>query len=246
MYYYITEPPKTKEARRELDQLRTMLASLGIAGEFVSTESGRTVEKLAELGVAKKYSTLVAIGSEGLINQLAILLAGTDYIFGAVPLYQPDLLADVNNTHNLTEALIALKYRRIKLASLGKIEPNKYFLTRTNLSLNDFGVLNLKFARANVKATFSDIEILGRGGLIIKKRDLAKNFLQRMWQKLNQFKQPIVNYSYFNVAQFSLETGANHSVYLDQQIIAKTPIAFKVIPSCLKMIMKRNKIVTDE
>src|SRR3990167_7897965 len=166
MYYYITEGARSREEARTLEREREILTNLGISGEFVTTSPARTVEELAELGVAKRYSTIVAVGSDRLVNQVATLLAGTPYVFGALPIENPAALELTTGIATIEEAAQALKFRRVHLVSIARIEPNKFFLTETHIHVpNPIPVrLTLDSSMAELEAT--DIRLAGSGTIV--------------------------------------------------------------------------------
>lgn len=242
MYYYISEPPRSSEERRAHEQARALLTNLGISGEFVTTSPARSVEELAELGAAKKYSTIVAMGSERLINEVATLLAGTPYVFGALPVTAPRCLELVSGITTLEEAAESLKYRRVRLVPITRIEPNKFFLTEARIRLSKPSPLRLTIDRALIEAEFSDLRLAGSGRILVENRLAGGTGVKQLWQWVLGKEQRDTNLSQFNAQRIALETDGNYPVYVGTEILAKTPLAATVIPGSLKLVVKRDRL----
>lgn len=246
MYYYITEPAKTRAGARSILNAKKILTSLGISGEFAEVSAARSIEELAELGVAKKYSTIVGMGSERLINKLAVLLAGTPYILGAMPIDDFDFMKPINGTSTIEEAAEALKYRLVKEASVMRIEPNKYFFTRAVVNFNKPTLAKIKIEAAEVEAECSQIIISGNGELTIKNNHVNNDPTQKIWNWIMGKEQAgVETISKFRGYGLSVQTGNTHPVFVGDEIIARTPMAAQVIPNCLKLIVKRDRISSE-
>ncbi len=246
MYYYITEPQRSRADQLLLEQTRELLTNLGISGEFVTTSPARSIEELAELGVAKRYSTIVAIGSDRLINEVATLLAGTEYIFGAIPLQNPTALQLVSGVGSLAEAAEALKYRRVRQTAIARIEPNKYFLTDIHLATKTAIPVQLTLDTARLFLAVTSLRIAG-SGVILADNALAVGSLPQQWfgRLLGHRIQREQYRSRFHATRITVETDQNYPVTLGQEVIARTPLAIEVIPGVLKLITKRDRLVTE-
>lgn len=246
MYYYITEPPRSTAERSTLEKARELLTNLGISGEFVTTSPARSIEELAELGVAKRYSTIVAIGSERLINEVGTLLAGTQYIFGALPLNSPAALELATGISTIEEAAEALKYRRVRDASIARIEPNKYFLSEVRLRTKTAVPIQLTMDsyRASLATTLVRI---GGSGIVLTDNELAGGTgpLQWLGRLIGQSSSTARYSSRLHAERIVLETDSNYPVYLGSDVIARTPLAIEVIPNVLKLITKRDRVVGE-
>ncbi|MCX6808884.1 MAG: hypothetical protein NTW50_04445 [Candidatus Berkelbacteria bacterium] len=75
MYYYIFDIKKCKK-QSTVTEIKDYLGSLGISGEFTYPSSAYSVEDLVELGLSKKYNTIVGIGDDNIANKIAAKLCG--------------------------------------------------------------------------------------------------------------------------------------------------------------------------
>ena len=136
MYYYIIEPSRGKFISKQ-EKIKDILGNLGIAGETVSANSSRTVEELTHLGVVKGYSTIVAIGSESLVNKVITILASEQLakntVLGVIPDDFNSALAQKIGVTDLNSACNILKFRKLESVGLCLIEPNKYFITEASI-----------------------------------------------------------------------------------------------------------------
>lgn len=248
MYYYITEGAKTNAEQRVILNTKRILTSLGISGEFAEVSAARSIEELAELGVAKKYSTIVGMGSEKLINKLGILLAGTPYTLGALPIFEPDFMQPINGTSSIEESVEALKYRLVKETSVMRIEPNKYFFTKAVINFAKPTNAKIKINNSFTEGSCSQIILTGSGKLAVVSSKKSNNDpLEKAWNWFFDKKTPSYEstISKFNGHSFSIQTGSTHPVFVDDEIIARTPMAAQVIPNCLKLIVKRDRISSE-
>ena len=68
MYYYIMDSPKNISEKRTQEKIKNILGLLGITGETVTVTPARSIEELTNMGLAKKYSTIVAVGGDRWYN----------------------------------------------------------------------------------------------------------------------------------------------------------------------------------
>lgn len=246
MYYYILDPPRSREEQKVVDDLRAKLTNLGIAGEFVMATPNRSIEEIAEIGVAKRYTTLVAVGSEKLINTVGLLLAGTPYTFGALPLENYTSLSLVANINNLDEAAEALKYRRLKYVPVTKIEPNKFFFTEIYTSFKQPVGIKLLIDDAIVEADITQIRIAGNGQIIINKTIEQTTGLSRGLSWITGKKETVNIGSKFKAKAYRLEAPIGVALKQGQLEFTHIPFSATVIPQSLKVIVKRDRLAPSQ
>lgn len=242
MYYYITEPARSREDQQAEERIRELLIRHSIAGEFVTTSPTRGVEELAEMGVAKKYTTLVAVGSEPFLNQLGTLLAGTPYVFGAIPVRRPDALASVNGIRTHEEAVEALKFRRVRAVPICRIEPNKFFLSELRMTATSDVGARIRIDDALIECTCREIVLTGSGTMDVQhvRQPAASGNVFR--QLFGQRPKEVVETSHFHGHVLAIETNQPQPFYLGSELFARTPLAATTIPSSLKMITRRDTV----
>jgi len=248
MYYYIMEPPRRGLSSWQ-EKIKTILGELGIAGEMVSPSSARTIEELTTLGIVKGYSTIVAVGSEKVANEVASAIIkhketeNSDSVLGFIPDDYESPLAELIGVKDFKEACNALKFRKLETADTILIEPNQYILTE--LKIEESKPFKIDMAFDSFKLNFPANRIVIKPGLDIEINDLS-------WQN-----QPVVGffnwlvgkkekdiYSSFFTAE-SLKLGINSNpqeVKVGGVTINKTPIVLKNMPKALKIIVTRDTI----
>jgi len=158
MYYYIFDPPAGPNDYQHTQQIKEKLSALGIAGEMGSPMPGKDVRYLVENAVAKRYSTIVAVGGVALINQVAQALEPHDSVLGIIPLHEEPDIAKLIGSDTWEQAAENLKRRRVQSVKLGLLEGTGCFLTPATIEIP-----------ANEWVTFATPNFQGRqqGGTVI-------------------------------------------------------------------------------
>lgn len=249
MYYYILEPA-SKKSESFQEKVKNFLGDLGIAGETVMPTPARSIEELASLGIVKGYSTIVAVGSEKLVNKIATAIINkkenNDVVLGVIPDDFNSPIAKKIHVKDLKDACETLKYRKLETTDACFIEPNKYFLTEAVIEYPKPTESYILSADVQFSAVFNRITI--RPGLTLSiedslSREIKKSFLSFLFA---QKEEKDVQSSFFHAKRFQIET-PNQVVPIkaDGEIIAKTPIIIQNRPKVLKIIVARD-IITSE
>lgn len=251
MYYYIIEPSRGKIGIRYQEKVKDILGDLGIAGETVSPSAARSIEELTHLGAVKGYSTIVAVGSESLINKVITVLAtekiAKEAVLGAIPDDFTSTIARRIGVNDLYSACNALKFRKLETINLCLIEPNKYFLTEA--IIESFRNKEVFFSMETIKGKAWARKVVIRPGLEIKLYDqsleggLVKKFLNWLFGK----KEKDIYTSSFVTKRIRFESEReNLAIKVSGEIVAKTPATFSNRPRLLKMIVARDRIKEKE
>lgn len=253
MYYYITEAGNAKTAAWQ-EKIKDILGDLGIAGETVSPTPARTIEELASLGVIKGYSTIVAVGSEKLVNKIVTALInqkGTkETVLGVIPSNFAGMLARRIGAADLKEACQALKLRKLETIDACQIEPNKYFLTEAIIESARPTDAYLTLDQTQAGLVFNKIVI--KPGLKLEIYDESRqtiNKFKQFWARLigRTFEAKDIYTSIFHSKKLKLETlGRILSVRVDDEIITKTPMTCVARPKALKIVVARDSIRLKE
>ena len=119
MYYYIFDIKRCKNKTLVTD-IKSYLSSLGISGEFTYPSAAYTTEELVDLGISKKYNTIVGIGSDDLANSIASRLCGRQEAMGMIPLEASEELMSLIGAKTWREGAENLRYRKITNIKIGK------------------------------------------------------------------------------------------------------------------------------
>lgn len=243
MYYYIMEPAGKKGIAWQ-EKVKNILGDLGIAGETVTPSPARTVEELASLGLIKGYSTIVAVGSEKIVNTIVntIINQGEnkDVVLGIIPEDYNSVMAQKIHVKDFRDACNALKYRKLKIIDACFIEPNKYFLTEA--VIESAKPIDAYLITPKIKAGVVINKMTIKPGLEIKILDHSTtNSKNNFWNRLFGKHEDSRNTSYFQAKYVKIEApDGGVPVKVENEIIAKTPIICHNRSKALKIIMARD------
>lgn len=249
MYYYIMEPAGRKMELWQ-DKVKDILGDLGIAGETVVPTAARSIEELTSLGIVKGYTTIVAVGSEKLVNRVITAIMNQknarDVVLGIIPENYNSLLAKYVEVSNLNEACDSLKYRKLKTIDLCSVEPNRYFITQAKIESQKTAYAYLTLD--DIKAGLNFNKIVIKPGLDILIEDLSvKKPTIKFFGRLFGKKETDIYSSHFRSKTVKIETpDVSLSVEVDNDIISKTPISCQNRSKVLKLITKRDTIKSKE
>lgn len=249
MYYYIMEPAGKKGVVWQ-EKVKNILGNIGIAGETVTPSPARTVEELASLGIVKGYSTIVAVGSEKIVNTIVNTIISQndnkEVVLGIIPEDYNSVLAKKIRVTNVDDACNALKSRKLETADACFIEPNKYFLTEAVIESQK--PLDAYLITPQIKAGVVLNKLYIRPGLEIEILDHSAveekpGFLSRFFGK----KASSSGRSYFRSKTIKIDApDGGVPVKVENEVIAKTPIICHNRPKALKIIVARDNIVVKE
>jgi diacylglycerol kinase family enzyme len=246
------EPAGSKTSWQE--KVKDTLGDLGIAGETVFPSPARTIEELAALGINKGYSTIVAVGSEKIVNKIVTALinqkSNKDTVLGVIPEDYTSKMAKRIGVTDYKEACLALKYRKLQTVDACFIEPNKYFMTEAYIESAKTADIYLTLDAVQVGASFNKITI--KPGLRIeideenKKQPSLRNMFNAFIGK-KQVEEKNIYSSLFHTQTVQIETsGTPLSIKVDDEIIAKTPILCHQMSKALKIIVAKEIINQSE
>ena len=249
MYYYIIEPSKGKFSNRQ-EKVRDILGNLGIAGETVTPNSARTIEELTHLGIVKGYSTIVACGSESLVNKVITVLATEnltkDTVLGVIPNEFDTPLVRKLGITDIYSACNALKSRKLDNVSLCFIEPNKYFLTEAIIESSHNKELFFSIENINGKANVHKVVIKPGLEVTLYDKSLEGGILKKFYQWLFNKKEKDIYTSSFQTKRIRFESEKeNLPVKVSNEIVAKTPVTFSNHARSLKIIVARDRIRSE-
>ncbi|AKM82606.1 TPA: hypothetical protein DD449_01295 [Candidatus Berkelbacteria bacterium] len=249
MYYYILESA-SKKSESFQEKVKNLLGDLGIAGETVSPSPARSIEELASLGIVKGYSTIVAVGSEKLVNKIATAIINkkenNDVVLGIIPDDYTSPIAKKIHVKDLKDACETLKYRKLETTDACFIEPNKYFLTEA--VIESAKPTEGYLLTADIQSSMIFNRIVIKPGIEIRVEDSLSNENKKsVFSFLFGKKEVSENSSsFFHAKRFQIETpGQVVPILADGEIIAKTPIIIQNRPKVLKIIVARDILIPD-
>lgn len=144
MYYYIINPAAGNGKIDKIQKrLKEIIKTLGIDGEMVKTTGAPDVYKLTDLALKKSYRTIVAVGGDSTVNEVANALIDKKAVLGIIPIGRTNSVAKTLGIETWEEAcqiLAARKLERIDLAKISNISQTshqelkeRYFLTSVEI-----------------------------------------------------------------------------------------------------------------
>lgn len=248
MYYYIFESAKSSKTRSLYEKIRSYIVEYGIGGEIAVASPARTAEELTQMGLEKGYTTFVAVGSDHEVNRVLTVLQNSPYAreiaFGVVPTNPESTLNQLIKAANVREACEALKYRRVISCDLAFIEPNRFFLTPAHLAIKGPTKIDLTadwwqiVAYVDQFTVFPDltIEFTAPG-----KQKYGKRFMSWLLGHAPEDRTRSV----FHPKTVLINSPKTLGLAIDNILIAKTPLTIYRKQNVLRLIVKRDKIVTD-
>jgi len=249
MYYYIFDIKKCKK-RSQVEQIKDYLGELGISGEFTYPTSAQTAEELAELGLKKKYSTIVAVGGDDIINSVANVMTGRDEAMGAIPLLASDALSGMLGVRNWHEAAESLRFRKISQVNIGKTGNNKHFLTYVTLNINIPIEVTIEFKNFYLQSFVKNLIVSNHHPEIKKLHNDYLDIALQGTPKLSifdKFKSLLSakntgdkDISLLRARSIRIFTKTPAPILLDNKIICKTPQLLETSDELLKIIVARK------
>lgn len=240
MYYYILEAPPNRAARQLYERLRDTLTNLGISGEMVLASPARTPAELAVTGIERGYSTIVAVGGDGHIGQVATSILGRA-VLGVVPINATKQVTDLIGSATIHEAAEALKKRRLN--SVGTVmigESSPIFLDGVIESEKLAKVSLIIDNKLRVFAYFNRIVVNRSLEISLESTHLTEP--KKLFGLFNVGGDVIKSESLFHGRSIRLMTDPELPLSVGGKVISNTPLSFRLVPESLKVITRRGTL----
>jgi len=254
MYYYIFDVRKCKN-RRQIEEIKDCLSDLGISGEFVIPDKIRPARDLAEQGIFKGYSTIIAIGADSLIDEVAAVMLAKQQAFGIIPLAASENIFKIIGAKSWEEAAANLRFRRISETRVGIINEQHVFFSFCQVELDRPSAVTIEFEDFLLQAKARELYVANRFPGLKKKDESKLDIILRsvepksggIWSRL---KKMVIGVG--GQINKELELSLLHSdgvrifsprqllISVDGGISVKTPATFGVSQKTIRLITKRN------
>jgi len=263
MYYFIFEPSSNRKLEKIEEDIKVRATELGIDGEFVTLSLAEKPESLAKIGLQKDYHTVVAVGSDTLINAVGEGLIGTEAALGAIPLDENSIFLPLIGASGWKEALEILPQRKIEKIDTVVLNRAHRIITQVEImpADNKAGVVVLAFD-GYFRAEISERRVLvsNLGVNLINKEDIISSATDRYldvfipgktevkrkwWQMFGAMSQENTKAgSIFHPKFLEVNSKLKLKAYVNGKSIATGPFLFEVDPKTLQFIIKRSKNLT--
>lgn len=245
MYFYVSESLTSPNEHRRIEEIKSLLSELGIAGEFAVASPARTVEEHMELAFHKGFTTIVGIGSDALASKVAATLFRYDperAAMGMIPLQPAQQLWSLIGVKTTRQAIELLSQRRLMTIDMLELGRHRAIITSATIRLNTPVRFELSFGQAALSGQFTDLVIEPSGQVT-----LADNTLTTLplWSRLWRWPtaDPLAT-TRFTANRWRFTTEKSCDVVIANQIVAQTPLDAKRRPRVLNLIVDRAKIKT--
>lgn len=240
MYYYILDLGN-KQVSKIKEKMEVIMASYGISGDFGKVSPLSSAYQLAKKAVEEGYSTIVAVGNTEIINQTAAALINTKSVMGVIPIEADPSICTLIGSNNYRDALEVLRMRKVQTIDVGKVEES-YFLTEAFLSFDQPMPVVLDFGQFRLGGEFQKVAIANDNqtkqgfldGMLTIKIDQPEK--RGFWRRF--FQKPLPSSLLFQ-KKVTIETEKEAPIYVDKEVVAKTPCQIKIIPLALQLVVAR-------
>lgn len=252
MYYYVFEQPKTTADRKTQTKVREHLEDLGIIGELTTASPARSAEELADMGLRKGASTIIAIGSDRHINHVISMVKTAErglnrnVVVGAVPLDTNSALRERLRLTGILDACEALKRRRYTTVDLGYVEGAGYFVTSAEIHTATPVEVTLRGDRWEVNNHITDLIVFSDLTFSFYNNLASKTGLKKFTSWLMGGEAEARNVSIFRARTLQITGGVVLPVTVEGEIVAKTPTVLYRMPKALKIIIKRDRFISEQ
>lgn len=216
------------------------MTNLGIAGEMVTASPARNPEELAIIGLEKGYSTIVAVGGDHHINQVATTVMNRA-VLGIVPIEASKQVTDLIGVSDVKAAAEMLKFRRLTLVSTVLIEPDLLLFLEAEITPPRLAKINLvidnkvrAFAYFNRAVINRSLEIMIESSHLTEPKKLMGLFTVG--------GNVVKSVSHFHAKTLRIVTDPELPLLVAGQAIATSPVQLRILPQSLKVITKRGTV----
>ncbi len=259
MYYYIFEPAKNNQEINKHEDIKAVLQKNQVAGEFVTLSLAEDPQDLAKIGLRRGYTTIVAVGNDSLINQIASGLINTDYALGAIPTDPESPFLKMINVKDYNEACQALPARRIakidsivinsqiSLITRAKIKTKKEtpelikvnfdgdFQTEVRLPEIIISNIGVSDKKSEITSSYQD----GLLDIYIPAKSDSKKGIWSFFTKMK--KESNRQDSIFHPKKAQISSRKKIELVFDDKPIGSPPFDIEVVPNSLNLVIKREK-----
>ncbi len=240
MYYYILESPNNRAVRQTYQRLRDILTNLGIAGEMVAASPARLPEELTEMGLEKGYSTIVAVGGDFHINQVATTVMNRA-VLGIIPINASAQVTDLIGVTDLRSAAESLKFRRLSSVNTVLIEPDQTLFLTAEIRPEKLAKVSIVVDnRARAFAYFNRVVINRDLNITIESEHVTEP--RKVLGLFNVGGNIVRSESLFHAKTLRLVTDPELPLLVDGQPVTKTPVHMRLLPESLKVITRRGTV----
>jgi diacylglycerol kinase family enzyme len=240
MYYYILESPPNRAIRQTYQRLRDILTNLGIAGEMVASSPARSPEELAAMGIEKGYSTIVAVGGDFHINQVATTVMNRA-VLGIVPINASEQVTNLVGVSDIRAAAEILKQRRLNQVHSVLIEPDLPLFLEAELAPPRLAKISLVIDNRVRAFAYFNRAVINRS-LEVKIESTHVTEPRKVLGLFSVGGNIIKSESLFHGRSVRIVTDPELPLLVAGRAVATTPAQMRLLPESLKVITRRGTV----
>jgi len=252
MYYYVFEQPKTSADRKAHTKVRENLEDLGIVGEITNASPARSAEELTDMGLRKGASTIIAVGSDRHINHVISMIKvlerglNRNVVVGTIPLDANSVLRERLRLSSVYEACEALKKRHYTTIDLGYVENAYYFVTSAELHSATPTEITLRADRWEVTNHITDLIVFSDLTFSFYNSLASKTGFRKISSWLWGGEAEKNEVSIFHARTLQITGSVVMPITVDGEVVTKTPSVIYRMPKALKIIIKRDRFISEQ
>jgi diacylglycerol kinase family enzyme len=244
MYYYLFEEPKSLVLQQSHRKVLQVTSDLGITGQSATPSEAHPITELVEAALRKGFSTIVAVGSDTFIAEVASELLGTEVAFGIIPVGEAPLFSELVGVKSISEAGDVLKKRKVRSVGVGVIDPRKYFLTQAEVSADKSTPITIESGQFRLQGTFTNLILTANpqdgneAGLTVRFLDRTRGYhpVVKLFHWLVGKRALDSTFTRIISRKITLTTPSAIPVLTLGKEIAKLPLRARYIPDALKIV----------
>ncbi len=206
----------------------------------MASSPARRPEELAVMGLQKGYTTIVAVGGDAHINQIAARIIG-QAVLGIIPINAGPQVAELIGTNDMKPAAEFLKFRRLTTVSTVLLEPETILFLDGEINSSKLAKISLVIDnRVRAYAYFNKATIHRSLELSLESTHLTEP--KKMFGLFTVKTTEVKSESHFHGKSIRIVTDPELPITVAGKAIGMTPAHIRLVPESLKVITKRGTL----
>jgi hypothetical protein len=246
MYYFIFDAIKSSKQRAEAEKIKDIAREFSILSVSSHVSPARNADELVQDALAKNYTTIVCVGEDTLINEVASALikySASPVALGIISTDPNSILSERWGYRTLEEAVETLKYRKLDRFTLGMIEPDHFFLSSARIECRRPTRFVIEIDRFKVEAILDRIEISNNLYILLERFGKEKSFIKSTFNWISGKESTYADRSVFRGKIIKISSREATPILIGNKAVARTPISVFRKINALNIITKRDKVI---
>ncbi len=246
MYYFLFDQVSSSRQRSDFEKIKDIAREYQILSASAHISPARNIEELVDDAVEKNFTTIVAVGDDTLINNVASAIVRRsekrNIALGIICNNPESLLYERWGYKTFEEALETLRYRKLERFTVGMIEPNHYFISSARIECKKPTRFLIEIDRFKIEAVIDRVEISNNLYILLERFGRERSIVKSTLNWLVGKESTYADRSVFKGKIIKISSAEQVSVKIGKREIAKTPVNVYKKMNALNIITKRDKI----